>query len=294
MVVFSRTKERAGGRVAATRDRTRCVFAVMLLTFAAAAGGRAAFAQHRLDAGSLPDAPQPKTSQGSSSQKPDSTPFRTTIQILGRRSVFFPELAFDRGSLSPRQKLELAVDETVAPSRTLGSMFTAGIGQARNALPGYGQEWGGYGKRFASSVASNASSHLFGTFLLPSTLHQDPRYFVRLYGSTAQRIGYAVRRVVVTRTDDGHDAINWSGVLGGLMAEALANAYLPSDERTAGKTFSRFGVRIGFGAVDNIFKEYWPTIFKGLRITKIVPSEGSDPGTVTPPPGPPAPPSSKR
>jgi len=172
----------------------------------------------------------------------------------------------------------------------LGSAFTAGIGQARNSLPGYGQDWGGYGKRFGSSMASNASSHLFGTFLLPSALHQDPRYFVKLYGTPVQRIAYAIRRVVVTRTDDGDDVPNWSGVLGGLMAEALANSYLPSDERTAGKTFSRFGIRIGLSIVNNAVREHWPTIFKSLRISKIVPSEGSDPGTVRPPVGPPPPP----
>jgi hypothetical protein len=45
---------------------------------------------------------------------------------------------------------------------------------------------------------------------------------------------------------------------------------------------------VGFGALDNVVKEYWPTIFKSLGITKLVPNEQSDPGTVTPPVGPPA------
>lgn len=255
--------------------------------FVIATAGGAVIAQRQSKSGTLPDAPTPKPDQSVSPQKSDSTPLKTTIQVLGKRSIFFPELAFDKGPLSARQKLELAVDETIAPSRFMGSAFTAGIGQARDSLSGYGQEWGGYAKRFGSSTASNASSHLFGTFLLPSMLHQDPRYFVKLYGSTGQRIGYAVRRVVVTRTDRGGQVFNWSGVLAGLMAEGLANSYLPSGERTAGKTFSRFGIRIGFGALDNVVKEYWPTIFRSLRITKVVPSERSDPGTVTPPVGPP-------
>jgi hypothetical protein len=239
---------------------------------------------------SLPDAPTPKQEQSDAAPKPGNTPLRTTIQVLGKRSVFFPELAVDKGRLGPRRKLELAIDETVAPSRFLGSAFTSGIGQARDALPGYGQGWAGYGKRFGSSVASNASSHLFGTFLVPSIAHQDPRYFVKLYGTTGQRVGYALRRVLVTRTDTGGEAFNWSNVVGGLLAEALANSYLPDGERTAGKTFSRFGFRIGFGALDNVVKEYWPTIFRSLRISKLTPSERSDPGTVTPPVGPPAPP----
>jgi hypothetical protein len=149
-------------------------------------------------------------------------------------------------------------------------------------LPGYGQGWAGYGKRFSSSIASSASNHLFGTFLLSSILHQDPRYFVKLHGTTSHRVGYALSRAAITRTDRGREAFNWSGLTGSLLAESLANSYLPSGERTAGKTFSRFGIRIGFGAAGNIVKEYWPTIFKSLRISKLTPSEQSDPGTVTP------------
>jgi hypothetical protein len=246
----------------------------------------------RANSEDLPDAPMPKQDPADASQQPpqkQDTPLKGAMGALGARSVFFPELAHDKGPLSSRQKLELAVDETIAPSRFAGSAFTSAIGQARSALPGYGQGWSGYGKRFGSSVASNASSHVFGTFLLPSMLHQDPRYFVKLFGSPRSRILYAVSRVVVTRTDDGREVFNWSGIFGGLMAEGLANSYLPDGERTPGKTFSRFGIRVGFGALDNVVKEYWPTIFRSLRITKLAPERGSDPGTVTPPVGPPAP-----
>jgi hypothetical protein len=248
-------------------------------------GGTAA-AQRVRKLESLPDAPRPKQDPTTAPQQKSGTPLKATIGILGKRSAFFPELAYSRGPLNARKKLELAVDETMAPSRFLGSAFTSGIGQARNALPGYGQGWNGYGKRFGSSVASNASSHIFGAFLLPSALHQDPRYFVKAFGTPGRRILYAMERTIITRTDDGRETFNWSGVLGGLMAEGLANSYLPDGERTAGKTFSRFGIRIAFGALDDIIKEYWPTIFRSLRITRVVPERGSDPGTVTPPMGP--------
>jgi uncharacterized membrane protein len=240
----------------------------------------------------LPDAPTPQvpaqqTEQGGKAQ------LKHSIEVLGKRSIFFPELAHERRPLTPKQKLQLAVDETIAPSRFMGSAFTAGIGQARDSLHDYGQGWEGYGKRYGSSVASNASSHLFGTALIPSLTHEDPRYFVKLFGSPKSRILFAMSRVVVTRTDDGRPTFNWSNVMGGLMAESLATSYLPENERTAAKVFTRFGVRIGFGALDNVVKEYWPTIFKGLRINKIVPPERSDPGTVTPQVGPPAPPPQK-
>jgi hypothetical protein len=240
-------------------------------------------AQEEAKRANLPDAPAAKQNGTAPRQKPENGRLKTTLEILGKRSLFFPDLATDKGPLSSGKKLELAVDETIAPSRFLASAFTASISQARNTLPGYGQEWGGYGKRFGSSMASSASSHLFGTFLLPAMLRQDPRYFVKLRGGAGQRVTYAFRRVLVTRTDDGGEAFNWSGLIGSLFAESLANSYLPDGERTAGKTFTRFGIRMGFSAASNVVKEYWPTIFKSLRMSKLVPSEQSDPGTVTPP-----------
>jgi hypothetical protein len=293
-VRIHRNETQLGGDLAATGwrrflSRKPILYPILLVVLTASCS--VARADEEARNANLPDAPTPKPQQSSGQQQNQSQPqsdFKTAIAILGKRSIFFPELAHDKGPLDAHQKLELAVDETISPSRFLGSMFTSGISQARDSLPGYGQGWSGYGKRFGSSVASTASNNIFGTFLLPSVLHQDPRYFVKAFGSPRSRILYALERVVVTRTDDGESTLNWSGVLGGLMAESLAISYLPDKERTAAKTFTRFGVRIGFSALDNVVKEYWPTIFKSLGITKLVPNQHSDPGTVTPPPGPPA------
>ena len=216
----------------------------------------------------LPNAPVAK--QESAPQKRQS-PFNTTIEVLGRRSIFFPNIATSRGPLSTKQKFELFAGESVSPSRFLSSAAGAGIGQARNSLPGYGQGMDGYGKRFGSSMATGAANNFFGTFLVSSLLHRDPRYFVTLHGGAGHRIGYALSRIVVARTDDGRDAANWAGILGPLLAESLANSYLPAKEQTAGATFQRFGWRIGLNAASNSLREYWPTIFRSLRITKSAP-----------------------
>ncbi len=217
----------------------------------------------------LPNAPVAK--QESGPQKHQNH-LNTTIEVLGRRSIFFPNIATSRGALSTKQKFELFADESVSPSRFLSSAAGAGIGQARNSLPGYGQGMGGYGKRFGSSMATGAANNFFGTFLVSSLLHRDPRYFVTLHGGAGHRIGYALSRIVVARTDDGKDAANWAGILGPLLAESLANSYLPAKEQTAGGTFQRFGWRIGLNAASNSLREYWPTIFRSLRITKSAPS----------------------
>jgi hypothetical protein len=234
----------------------------------------------------LPDAPAAK--QESAPQKRDNA-FNTTIEILRRRSIFFPNIATSKDPLSTRQKFELFADESVSPARLLSSAAGAGISQARNSLDGYGQELGGYGKRFGSSMATASANNFFGTFVIASVLHRDPRYFVTLHGGAVHRIGYALTRIVISRTDDGREAANWPGMLGPLLAESLANSYLPVKEQTAGRTFQRFGIRIGLNTASNALREYWPTIFRNLRLTKIAPGQKPDP-TATPPPGtPPSP-----
>jgi hypothetical protein len=216
----------------------------------------------------LPDAPVAK--QDIAAPKHED-PFHATIEILGRKSSFFPSIATSKGPLTSKQKFELFADESVAPSRFLSSAAGAGIGQARNSLAGYGQGMGGYGKRFGSSMATAASTNFFGTYVIASALHRDPRYFVTLRGGAGHRIAYALSRIVISRTDDGRNAANWPGILGPLLAESLANSYLPVKEQTAGATFQRYGLRVGLNTASNALREYWPTIFRGLRMTKVAP-----------------------
>ncbi len=242
-------------------------------------GAATAAAQQEPKPRDLPDAPVPK--QQSVPQKRQNR-LDTTIVVLGRRSIFFPEIAASKGPLSRKQKFELFEGESVAPSRFLSSAAGAGISQARNSLDGYGQGADGYGKRFGSSMATAAANNFFGTFVISSLLHRDPRYFVALHGGAGHRVGYALSRIVVSRTDEGKDAANWAGMLGPLLAESLANSYLPVKEQTAGRTFRRYGVRIGLNAASNAVREYWPTIFRNLRITRSAPGAKSNPADTAP------------
>jgi len=251
--------------------------ALRLIALSVAVAATAA-AQEEPKTRDLPDAPAAK--QDSTPQK-HQNPYNTTIEVLGRRSIFFPNIATSVGPLSSKQKFELFADESVAPSRFLSSAFGAGIGQAQNSLEGYGQELGGYGKRFGSSMATAASNNFFGTFLIASLLHRDPRYLT-LHGGAGHRIGYALSRIVVSRKDAGRDAANWPGILGPLLAESLASSYLPVKEQTAGRTFQRYGIRVGLNTASNALREYWPTIFRSLRITKIAPGLRQDPAATTP------------
>jgi hypothetical protein len=162
--------------------------------------------------------------------------------------------------LSPHDKFRLFVKNATDPY-TLGyTAFMAAVAQASGDPPGYGQGAAGYGKRLGAGLADETSAGFFTTFLFPSLLHQDPRYFRQASGPFKTRLAHALIRPVVTRKDSGGHAFNWSGLLGSIAASSLANAYYPTEDRGAGPTFTRVAWGVPFGALDHVIDEFGPDL----------------------------------
>ena len=266
-------RQRTGHVEPIIRARYPRLSLVVIALFALLVAGSACVAQQRITA-NLPDAPTPKQQPSAPQEKGKGGFSRTTVLILSRRSFFFPDLAYTRKPLNSGQKFLLAADVTIAPSDLIVTAVSAAISQAKDSWPGYGQGWEAYGKRYGATMGLNASTNVLGVFLLPSVLHHDPRYFPLARGSFGQHVAHALKRMVVTPTDAGGQAVNISGLLGPLGAEGLSNTYLPDAERTTGKTFERYGIQMAVIAGGNVIKEFWPVIFKKLRMGKIAPGAG--------------------
>ena len=114
-------------------------------------------------------------------------------------------------------------------------------------------------------MARQASSNFFGTFLLASALHQDPRFYPEIKPGLGHAMKYSGERVFVTRNDDGRDVVNWSGLAGPLLAEGLANVYWPERNRSVGDTFLRYGLDLATRAGGNMLREYWPVFYGKIR-----------------------------
>jgi hypothetical protein len=185
--------------------------------------------------------------------------------MLDKKSIVFPDIAAGSARMSTGQKFKLFVDNSISLHALAESSLRAAINQAADSPHGFGQGGDGYAKRFGSSMARGASSNFFGTFLLASALHQDPRFFPERDPTFGRSVKYSVQRVFVTRDDEGRDVTNWSGLVGPLMSEGLANAYWPEQDRTAGQTFQRYGVDLAVRLGENMLREYWPVFFKRVR-----------------------------
>jgi hypothetical protein len=137
----------------------------------------------------------------------------------------------------------------------------AGISQAQNSDPGYGQGAAGYGKRFASAAADGTIENYWTSAILPSIFHQDPRFFQSGKGGFWRRTGYAMSRIVVTRSDAGTSQFNVSEVFGSAIAAGISTySYHPHADKTLSNTASVWGSQIGIDTATIVLKEFWPDI----------------------------------
>jgi hypothetical protein len=144
------------------------------------------------------------------------------------------------------------------------SVFLAGIGQATNSNPSFGQGMEGYAKRLGTSYADFAIQNSMTEGIFPTLLHQDPRYFRHRVGSGRSRLRYAVGRLFITRTDSGKHQFNFSEVCGGATSLAISNIYHP-DGRNLAANAQRYAVQLGFDAASNVLKEFWPDLKRKLK-----------------------------
>jgi hypothetical protein len=139
--------------------------------------------------------------------------------------------------------------------------FLAGISQAQNSEPGYGQGAAGYGKRFGAAAADGTIENYWTSAILPSVFHQDPRFYQLGKGGFFHRTFYAMSRIVVTRTDSGGSQFNVSEVFGSAIAASISTySYHPHADKTLSNTASVWGSQIGYDTVTIVLKEFWPDI----------------------------------
>lgn len=167
-------------------------------------------------------------------------------------------------SISTRQKFQLVL-HYFDPFTYGFTAMQAGIQQASNSPKEYKQGMLGYSKRYGADFTDAFTNELFTVGVFPALLHEDPRYFRRGSGGALRRTGYAISRVLVARTDAGTHHFNYSEVFGNFTSGAISTAYYPKSERAFSDVATRAAFQIGYDALFNIVKEFYPDIKKKFR-----------------------------
>jgi len=163
--------------------------------------------------------------------------------------------------ITVKQKFNIAKSDTLdGPGFVLAGAL-AGIYQLENQNPEFGQGVKGYALRYATSYADQAIGNMLTEGIMPSLLHEDPRYFRRGHGSFVVRTFHALGGVIITRTDNGSRRFNLSEFIGNGIDASIGNAYYPG-ERGFKDTMSRAATDITTDAISDVLKEFWPDFKK--------------------------------
>ena len=159
-----------------------------------------------------------------------------------------------------REKFEGWAHHTYSADMLMGTVFDTLILQATGAYRDYGGGMQGFSKRYGTQLLSNEAGSLFGRWLFPTILHQDPRYYPSGQTKILDRMAYAVSRTVITRSDNGNNVFNSSLLLTLLVTSALANGYKPNYEESFPATMANTFAGLGATAQINLLNEFWPDI----------------------------------
>ncbi len=215
----------------------------------------------------LPDAPQPAiaipaTSQASQDQSSQQTVAAT--RYAPRLAKYIEPDQLTR-RLSPREKLELSVHEQIRPYSLSTQLLAAGWEHLINGHPKYGTDSAGFGERLGAASIRQNSAAIFSDGLFPIIFRQDPRYYRKGSGKIVDRILYSADRILITRTDAGNTAPNYSRLFGAAGAYALTMAYYPAVSATWPETAEGYGLSLLTGALGNQLHEFAPDVIKRIR-----------------------------
>jgi len=191
-------------------------------------------------------------------------------RVLGVFPNFYSAFDWNAPSLNARQKFQLAFRSEIDPITFAGAALIAGGEEYRKIYPGYGQEVGGFGKRFAAQYVNDFDSRMIGSALLPTLFHQDPRYFYKGTGTIRSRAFYAIRSAFICRGDNGKPEFDFSHIGGDLAAGTLSNLYYPEANEGVSLVFTNTLIEIGGMAGTNLIREF---VLRG--ITSHVPIHGA-------------------
>ncbi len=164
--------------------------------------------------------------------------------------------------LSPGQKFKLFFRSSTDPWPFLLASVVAGIGQARNSNPEWGQGAQGYAKRFGASYSDAFIGNFFGNAVLPVVLHEDPRFFQKGSGGVAKRILWAASSAFWCRRDNGTWGPNYANVGGNMIGAAISRVYYPASQRNATDVITD-GLTVsveGIAGAEVI--EFWPDLVR--------------------------------
>ena len=176
-------------------------------------------------------------------------------RVLGIVPNFY--VVYDRhpAPMTAGLKFSLALKAATDPVTFLGAATIAAVDQAADT-PDYVEGAKGFGQRYGANYLNGLTDIMLGGAILPSILHQDPRYFYQGTGSRRSRIFHALVNPFVCRGDGGRPEPNYSALGGYLASGAISLSYYPPSNRGAGLVLTNTGVDVAADMTMSLLQEF--------------------------------------
>jgi hypothetical protein len=198
-------------------------------------------------------------------------------RLLGVMPQFQVVMGGQAVPLSAGQKWRLALRSAIDPFYIGWALVIGGgYGEIVDSDTGYGWGANGYIKRVGANYADNVNGAIIGNALLPSILHQDPRYFRKGTGSFKSRFVHAALSTVICHGDNGKNQPNVSNVLGNYISGAISNLYYPAEQRGVALTLQNGTSVTLFGALGGQILEFGPDLTRILTKKRHPPAPTAD------------------
>lgn len=172
--------------------------------------------------------------------------------------------------MTPKEKAWLAVRNWIDPFNAVTILATSGIAVGSNAHSPYGPGFTGFGRYVGVSYAQDATGEFFGTFLIPSLVHQDPHYHRMPQATLKRRIAHCVYQVAWTQGDNGKGMVNYADLVGFGIDDEVGNLYVPGRETRASASAKRYATALATAPIDNFVTEFLPDVAKKIHIQVVL------------------------
>jgi hypothetical protein len=171
------------------------------------------------------------------------------VQYLEAPETFTPQTS--------SENLHAYLLSMAGPIPILSEAASAGIAQALNSPPEWGQGAAGFGKRFGNNLAYNGmrQSLAYASSIL---LNEDDRYIASREQGIWRRTRHALVGVFTGHKPDGRAVFATSNMVGIVGASAIQRAWLPARWQTALQTANSVAISLAGTAGSNLVREFLP------------------------------------
>ena len=225
----------------------------------------------------LPDAPQPQTSAAAPAVPcPAGSVTQPGVQSTPcppRPAINWYERFVNGPDVKPmtrREKARLAARNVMDPFNALTILGASAIAVGSDADSPYGPGMRGFGRYVGVSYAQDITGEFFGTYLIPSLVHQDPHYHRMPYANIPRRICHAITQVVWTQGDNGKGMVNFGAVVGFALVDELGNFYVPGQQTNLPASGERYVTGLASAPIENFVTEFMPDVARRIHLRVVL------------------------